>query len=392
MTGMMKKILSAFVAVTMLLSMMAFVAVAEEVAEAVPTVRFTVGEADENGVFDAKLSMHNAQFLTMGFFCSFNQEVVQLVNENGEPTDEFGEAVTAYPAVVDGTEFSFTPLRNKISNEAGKIEIAAYVLITGKSTNVVKADEEGFLAYDFRFKKIADGDYEFALMDTDMIASGKGATLNDGMQTLDIQVEFVYPDAEKNSSEKLEQPEETQPSGGVSHEGLDEAERLREERKAGTIVLQIRNYAVSVNGVLKWVDKDNKNVVPYIENDRTMVPLRFISEAMGANVEWVPETRTINIALDDTKISMQIDNTAYTINDDAAEMDVAPVIREDRTMVPLRFVSEALAKSVYWNGATSVVVIAPIDKPWDDKDSTTQQLMTDTLWMFKWLRDEAYAN
>ena len=400
MTGMMKRILSAVLAIAMIFSMATFAVVAEDAvadsAKAEPTVRFTVGEADENGVFQAKLSMHNAQFLTVGFYCSFNQDVIQLVNENGEPTEKFDEAVITYPAMIDEEAFWFTPVQHTISNETGEIDIAAYLLVTKKSTNVVVADDEGFLAYEFRFKKIADGDFGFALKDTELTSSGKGATLNDGLQTLDIQFEFVYPEAEKNTSEKLEQPKESEdkepsrPSSG--NEGMDESKILREERKAGTVVLQINNHKVSVNGALKWVDKDNKNVVPYIENDRTMVPLRFISEALGAEVEWVAESRTINISLDETNISMQIDNKEYTIGDETKEMDVAPVIREDRTMVPLRFVSEALNKSVYWNGATSIVVIAPLDKPWDDKDPVAQQLMTDTLMMFRWFDEEAYGN
>ncbi len=393
MTSVIKRILSTFVAIAMLLSMTAFVGAAEETtvvsAKAEPTMRFTVGEADENGVFQAKLTVHNTQFLVVGFFCSFNQEVIQLVNESGEPSEKLDEVVTAYPAVIDGAAVSFTPVQQKVSNQTGEIDIAAYLLAAGKSTNVVVADEEGFLAYDFRFKKIADGDYGFALRETSLTSSGKGATLNDGKQTLDINFEFVYPEADKNTSEWVEQPEQTTPSGGQSsNDTLSKAERLREERKAGTLVLQINNYAVSLNGVLKLVDKDNKNVVPYIEDDRTMVPLRFISEAFGAQVTWDAETRAVGIELDATKITMQIDNQSYTINGGKVDMDVAPVIREDRTFVPLRFVSEALSKSVYWNGTTRVVVIAPIDKPWDDKDPITQQLMMDTLMMFQWLRNE----
>ena len=109
-------------------------------------------------------------------------------------------------------------------------------------------------------------------------------------------------------------------------------------------------------------------------------------------VTWTVFAEYFKQSLEETKISMQIDNKEYTINGETKEMDVAPVIREDRTFVPLRFVSEALNKSVYWNGVTSIVVIAPLDKPWDDKDPVTQQLMTDTLMMFRWFDEEAYAN
>ena len=399
MTGIIKRILSVCITVAMLLSITPLAITAEEtsvgtlVPEAAKVVRFTVGEADENGVFVAKLSMHNLQFLAMGFSFSFNKDVIQLVDETGAATDEFSKAVLAYPVVSGEKVHRFTAMEEAISNAEGTIRIAQYIMFKDADTNVVVADEEGFVSHEFRFKKVADGDYGFALLDNEDTSHGKDAVLNDGKETLSFDFEFVYPEAEadKNTSDRYEsEAKPSRPSGG--NDAANETERLRKERKAGTVVLQINNNKVSLNGALKWVDKDNKNVVPYIENDRTMVPLRFISEALGAEVEWVAETRTIHISLEETKISMQIDNKEYTINGETKEMDVAPVIREDRTFVPLRFVSEALNKSVYWNGVTSIVVIAPLDKPWDDKDPVTQQLMTDTLMMFRWFDEEAYAN
>ena len=123
-----------------------------------------------------------------------------------------------------------------------------------------------------------------------------------------------------------------------------------------------------------------------------MVPLRFISESFGADVAWIPETRKIEITLGDTKIMMQLDHRDYQINGETKSMDTSPVIREDRTFVPIRFVSEALEKAVYWNGTTGVVVVAPMDSPWDDTDSLSQELMTQTLLTLKWLGDEAYSH
>ncbi|NIA10653.1 MAG: hypothetical protein GWP10_13235, partial [Nitrospiraceae bacterium] len=61
------------------------------------------------------------------------------------------------------------------------------------------------------------------------------------------------------------------------------------------IVLQIGNPQASVNGVKKWIDTPNHAVTPIIINDRTMVPLRFVMENLGCNVEWNPEDRTISI-------------------------------------------------------------------------------------------------
>jgi len=398
MTGIIKRILSAVLAVAMLLTIASFVAVAEEKRV---KVLFTVGEADENGIFTAELSLHNTTFLGMQFGITFNKDAIVAVDEEGNPAQRFGDAITCYPYILNEAELNFMQVNTKLSNEDGIVQVAS-VMAQSKGEKLV-VGEEGFIAYEFRFKEISEDSYDFDLADYPYGIYEKEAIISNDGAYVSLDFEFVCPDGKKYEFDRENKvPEETKPEdskpGGNQSVGMEsgnsvsEAERLREERKAGTVVLQINNHKVSLNGALKWVDKDNKNVVPYIENDRTMVPLRFISEALGAEVEWVAETRTIHISLEETKISMQIDNKEYTINGETKEMDVAPVIREDRTFVPLRFVSEALNKSVYWNGVTSIVVIAPLDKPWDDKDPVTQQLMTDTLMMFRWFDEEAYAN
>jgi hypothetical protein len=113
-----------------------------------------------------------------------------------------------------------------------------------------------------------------------------------------------------------------------------------------------------VNGVPQRVDNDDTNVVPYLdENDRTLVPLRFISEAFGCDVDWEAETQVITVKADDGRIiQMSIGNTTYSTrtsngmaNAQTNEMDTAPIIMNDRTMVPLRVIAETLDKNVYYD-------------------------------------------
>lgn len=398
MTNLLKKALSVCMAATMLVTVSCITVLAEDTQDIAPAadevkneakVKFTIGEPDENGIFTAKLSLHNMQFLALQFGITFNNSVINAVDKEGNPTEDFEKAVICYPANVNGKKINPNQLEPIVSNKIGVIQVASYVLITDSSTNVVSAGEDGFTAYEFKFKKIADGDYGFDLLNSQYTSHGKEAVVTDG-SVLDFTFEFVYQesDSDKNSSRPIKN-ESNQPGNKPTEPTKD---NLKSDRLKSTVVLQVNNYAVSVEGVIKWVDKDNKNVVPYIENDRTMVPLRFISETFGADVEWIPETRTIEIALEDTKITMQLDNTDYRINGETKSMDTAPVIREDRTFVPIRFVSEALEKAVYWNGSTGVVVVAPLDNPWDDTDSLSQELMTQTLLALKWLGDEAYSH
>lgn len=109
---------------------------------------------------------------------------------------------------------------------------------------------------------------------------------------------------------------------------------------------------IIINGQPQTYDQ-----MPVIVNDRTLVPLRGIFESLGAVVSWDDATKTI-IGVKATKsIVLQIDNQFASINNQATTLDVAPTIINSRTMVPVRFVSEALGCKVDWNGDTRTVVI-----------------------------------
>lgn len=102
------------------------------------------------------------------------------------------------------------------------------------------------------------------------------------------------------------------------------------------------------------------NVNPFIENSRTLVPFRAIFEAVGADVEWDSETRTVIAAREKngetTFITLQIDAAAF-VNGEQKELDVPAKIVSDRTFVPLRFVVEALGEKVEWDNDNYRVVI-----------------------------------
>ena len=101
------------------------------------------------------------------------------------------------------------------------------------------------------------------------------------------------------------------------------------------------------------------DVPPIILNGRTMVPIRFISEAFGAEVQWDAETRTVRIYFEKTftRVTLQINNTIARINDKIVTLDAPPTIINGRTMVPIRFISEAFGATVDWDNATRTVTI-----------------------------------
>ena len=144
----------------------------------------------------------------------------------------------------------------------------------------------------------------------------------------------------------------------------DEEPEVIRVRKSGTVFLQIGNYAAVTDGKLTWIDLANKNVIPYIKEDRTMVPLRFLTESLGATVGYNDVTRGITVTLGDTVMELTVGEETYLLNGEQFEMDCAAEITEDRTFVPVRFVSEALGKSVSWLSAERMVVVTDVTSPW----------------------------
>jgi hypothetical protein len=98
------------------------------------------------------------------------------------------------------------------------------------------------------------------------------------------------------------------------------------------------------------------DVPPVIEQGRTLVPLRAIFEAMGANVSWDGSTQTVTATKGSTEIKLIIGGLAYK-DGQPVNLDVPAKIVNGRTLVPLRFVSEALGSFVGWNDTNQTVTI-----------------------------------
>ncbi|MBQ3022949.1 MAG: right-handed parallel beta-helix repeat-containing protein [Clostridia bacterium] len=100
------------------------------------------------------------------------------------------------------------------------------------------------------------------------------------------------------------------------------------------------------------------DVAPYIENGRTMVPLRFVSEAFGAQVDWDAATQTATITSGENVVKFTLGNKTYTANGVAKESETEAKLVNGRTMIPLRATVEALGKKVMWYGDAKLIFIA----------------------------------
>ena len=97
---------------------------------------------------------------------------------------------------------------------------------------------------------------------------------------------------------------------------------------------------------------------PFIdERDRVLVPIRFVSEALGSVVDWENETRTAVIKQNDDEIRYTVYKPMAYINGEMIVMDTYGILKDCRTMVPIRFISELFGCAVVWDENTSTVVI-----------------------------------
>lgn len=146
-----------------------------------------------------------------------------------------------------------------------------------------------------------------------------------------------------------------------------------------TVYLVVNEPVALKNGMPKRIDNDNLDVVPYVdENDRTLVPVRFIAEAFGAAVEW--NDPYVDIIMPDyTFIRMTIGSASYVTaeflektagpdsstvnmlqNETYHEMDTAAVVINDRTMIPIRYAAEAMGLNVdYADGLVLISTAEP---------------------------------
>lgn len=99
------------------------------------------------------------------------------------------------------------------------------------------------------------------------------------------------------------------------------------------------------------------SVPPFLKNGTTMVPLRIITEELGMLVNWDSSSRSIQLSNEDTDIKLTIDETLVEVNGEKKTVPLAPVIVNNRTYVPLRFIGEELKKSVEWEPEQSGIFI-----------------------------------
>ena len=112
------------------------------------------------------------------------------------------------------------------------------------------------------------------------------------------------------------------------------------------------DIAVTVNG-----ERVKFDARPQIIDDRTLVPLRAIFEALGAQVNWNADTKTVTAERQETQVSLTIGSNALIVNGEQKTLDVPAQIIQDRTLVPVRAIAESFRCIVDWDGERQMVTV-----------------------------------
>ncbi len=145
------------------------------------------------------------------------------------------------------------------------------------------------------------------------------------------------------------------------------------------VILYIGSSDSYVNTVKTKIDADNKKIVPIVKNGRTLVPVRFISESLKAAVDWDSSTSIVTIKLGENTALLKPGKNIMALNNNPVELDVPPEIIEGRTYLPLRrLVEDVLDKNIFYD--RNVIIISEKDKVFDkDADKT---IVDDLIYMY----------
>ena len=172
--------------------------------------------------------------------------------------------------------------------------------------------------------------------------------LNKNMKDLKIQMKKITK--EKYTQEELEKLQ-------------DIAKQIKESNK-NISVLPVENI-ISEDLNMKF------DTPPVIKYGRTLIPVRAISEGLGADVKWNAEDKKVIITKDDVEIILSLKDGKAYVNGEEKEIDVPAEIMSNRTIVPLRFIAENLGLDVDYDEETETIELEESPEDITDEDDET---------------------
>ena len=342
-------------------------------AETTPRAVFRSTAPDAEGYFTTTLTLYDMEVCVLNCVLRYNPAVLA-------PVDASGKATTDFDAFAQLTEqgSSFMTMGTSLDTQNGLFDFTCF---TFPDTNtalvkdgIVKAGSDGFTVYTFRFKKIADGDpqLQIAAKSNGLFKDycPEGAMFCDDADLFAVRISF-----ESEAAEHPSQGEYVSPEKDISAEPAITADALLRE----TMLLPIGSHAAYAGGGVTAIYSGERDVTPYIKSSRTFVPLRFVSERLNAKVDWEQETRTAVITNGTDVIRISIGKSFYTVNGVQKDIDAPAELVSSRTMVPLRFIAEALQYQVDWDDANKVAIVCAGIHKWDMSGSLEKEVVKNGL-------------
>ncbi|TWI57986.1 stalk domain-containing protein [Halalkalibacter nanhaiisediminis] len=166
----------------------------------------------------------------------------------------------------------------------------------------------------------------------------------------------IYQNMLENLAELYEKSGDIQSAFNLQSEAVKaNLSNLESYKKLATLYEETHNY----QGIKAFVNGEHPtfDVPPMVKEGRTLIPFRTISEALQANVSWVAEDRAVVVEKDGVEVKLVIGVKQAFVNGQQVSLDVPAEIIDGRTVVPLRFLSEAFGANVQWEAETRSVVI-----------------------------------
>lgn len=283
------------------------------------------------------------------------------------------------PSATLSVESAVNVQLGKANQKIGDITItegATEGLIDTNGANNINLD----LDNGYRFSKIpkvevVEGDIDLDIKGVDLATNSSNVA--DGRLVIEVTGQSVKTPAKILISDVYVDAFRTAPEGAVTINFASGINAINEvvafnNKTAGEAVIAncitaaageivgngefvIGSNIYSINGIKKVMD-----VAPYIKNERTYVPVRYLAYVLGVSeddVVWDEAAQKVTLTKGDNVVEMVIGSTTITVNGEAQTMDVAPEISSDRTMLPARYVAEGLGALVGWDPATQTVII-----------------------------------
>ena len=324
---------------------------------------FTVSATGYSGTYDGK--QHSISVDAGDAAVTYSTDGENYTAENPSFTDA-GTYTVYYKAVKANHEDVLGSAEVKITKAAAKLELSA----AGGSSRINRDPVTFTYTYDGDGKvTVASSDENVATASVDTDKKVVTVTLK-AVGTAKITVSaaegdnFLAKDATYGLTVQKKKSSSSS-SATTTDKDKDNNKTIDNDKTTDNNQAKDDNSAAEKSKVIKLqigsriVNVDNEAVIydaaPVIRNDRTLVPIRIVTETLGGKVDWNGATKEVTLHIDGKEIKMTVGKTLE-------KYGVAPVIIDGRTFVPVRFVADELGATVAWDDATKTVTITKIEK------------------------------